>query len=241
MLKLSAFEWWDAHKKSYPENYQVTWSTFKDAFNKKYFPESVNRMKEKEFLELNQGSKSVTDYDVEFSRLARFAPEFVQTDSSKAQRFENGLRKPLKCRVKAFELPRSVLIDQITNRYIAGRKSKNHISGLLHIFHSGCFAPYVSAGGVQCLMFLDSGSQTSIMKFPDKAAPNHPYCIFYHAKLIAKCTSCLIRLTCAIRFNQVGQSDRVDLRKFIFVCLIVEYNKPKQEYQVCGSGRQQYM
>jgi hypothetical protein len=137
MLKSSAFEWWDAHKKSYPENYQVTWSTFKDDFNKKYFLESVKWMIENEFLELNQGSKSVTNYEIEFSRLARFALEFVQTDSSKAQRFENGLRQPLKHRVEAFELPRSVLINPITNRYIAARKSKNHISGLLHIFHSG--------------------------------------------------------------------------------------------------------
>jgi hypothetical protein len=137
MLKSSVFEWWDAHKKSYPENYQLTWCTFKDDFNKKYFPESVKRMIENEFLELNQGSKSVTDYEIKFSRLARFAPEFVQTDSSKAQRFENGLRQPLKRRVEAFELPRSVLINQITNRYIAARKLNNHISGLLHIFHSG--------------------------------------------------------------------------------------------------------
>jgi hypothetical protein len=120
--------------KSYPENYQVTWSTFKDDFNKKYFPESVKRMIENEFLELNQGSKSATDYEIEFSRLACFAPEFVQTDSSKAQRFENGLRQPLKRHFEAFELPRSMLINQITNRYIAARKLKNHISGFTAFF-----------------------------------------------------------------------------------------------------------
>jgi hypothetical protein len=107
MLKSSAFEWWDAHKKSYPDNYnyQVTWSTLKDDFNKKYFLESVKRMIENEFLELNQGSKSVTDYEIEFSRLPRFAPEFVQTDSSKAQRFENGLRQPLNVVSKPLNYP----------------------------------------------------------------------------------------------------------------------------------------
>ena len=46
----------------------------------------------------------MTDYEIEFSRLARFAPEFVQTDGSKARCFENGLRQPLKWRVEAFEL-----------------------------------------------------------------------------------------------------------------------------------------
>nr|ABA93644.1 retrotransposon protein, putative, Ty3-gypsy subclass [Oryza sativa Japonica Group] len=93
MLQSSAFEWWDAHKKSYSERISITWELFKEAFYKKYFPESVKRMK-KEFLELKQ----------EFSRLARFAPEFVQTDGSKARRFESGLRQPLKRRVEAFEL-----------------------------------------------------------------------------------------------------------------------------------------
>nr|AAL79340.1 Putative 22 kDa kafirin cluster; Ty3-Gypsy type [Oryza sativa]AAM48279.1 Putative 22 kDa kafirin cluster; Ty3-Gypsy type [Oryza sativa Japonica Group]AAP53268.1 retrotransposon protein, putative, Ty3-gypsy subclass [Oryza sativa Japonica Group] len=104
MLQSSAFEWWDAHKKSYSERIFITWELFKEAFYKKYFPESVKRMKEKEFLELKQGNKSVAEYEIEFSRLARFAPEFVQTDGSKARRFESGLRQPLKRRVEAFEL-----------------------------------------------------------------------------------------------------------------------------------------
>jgi len=104
MLQSSAFEWWDAHKKLYPEDLEITWNIFKDAFYKKYFPESMKRMKEKEFLELNQGNKSVSEYEIEFSWLARFAPEFVRTDSSRARRFESGLRQPLKRRVEAFEL-----------------------------------------------------------------------------------------------------------------------------------------
>ena len=96
MLKSSAFEWWDAHKKSYPEGTPLTWILFKEAFYKKYFPESIKRIKEREFLELKQGNKSVGEYEIEFSRLARFAPEFVQTDGSKARRFESGLRQQLK-------------------------------------------------------------------------------------------------------------------------------------------------
>lgn len=104
MLQSSAFEWWDAHRKSYEQDVQITWKLFKEAFYQKYFPESVKRIKEKEFLELKQGHKSVSDYEIEFSRLARFAPAFVQTDSSKARRFESGLCQPLKRRVEAFEL-----------------------------------------------------------------------------------------------------------------------------------------
>lgn len=104
MLQSSAFEWWDAHRKSYEQGIQITWKLFKEDFYQKYFPESVKRIKEKEFLELKQVHISVSDYEIEFSRLARFAPAFVQTDSSKARRFESGLRQPLKRRVEAFEL-----------------------------------------------------------------------------------------------------------------------------------------
>jgi hypothetical protein len=104
MLQSSAFEWWDAHSKSYEQDIQITWKIFKEDFYQKYFPESVKRIKEREFLELKQGQKSVSDYEIEFSRLARFAPAFVQTDSSKARRFECGLRQPLKRRIEAFEL-----------------------------------------------------------------------------------------------------------------------------------------
>ena len=38
MLQSSAFEWWDAHKKSYPEGTEISWALFKDEFYKKYFP-----------------------------------------------------------------------------------------------------------------------------------------------------------------------------------------------------------
>lgn len=103
MLQSSAFEWWDAHK-LYPEDTIITWDLFKEAFHKKYFPESVKRMKEKEFIELKQGNRSVGEYEIEFSPLARFAPEFVQAGSSKARGFESGLRQPLKRHVEAFEL-----------------------------------------------------------------------------------------------------------------------------------------
>lgn len=44
---------------------------FKEA-NKKYFPESVKRIKEKEFLEHKQGNKSIAKYEIEFSTHARF-------------------------------------------------------------------------------------------------------------------------------------------------------------------------
>lgn len=58
---------------------------------------------EKEFLQLKQDMKTVAEYEIEFSRLARYA-SIGQNDEVKARRFEEGLRQPIKARVEVFEL-----------------------------------------------------------------------------------------------------------------------------------------
>jgi hypothetical protein len=51
---------------------------------------------EKEFLQLKQGQKTVAEYEIEFSRLARYTSIYVQNDEVKAHRFKEGLRQPIK-------------------------------------------------------------------------------------------------------------------------------------------------
>ena len=104
MLQGGAFDWWNVHKKKYPENYLVTWAIFRQEFQRKYFPESVQRKMELEFLQLKQGDKSVAEYEINFSRLARYAMAYVENDEVKARRFAQGLRQPIKARVEVFEL-----------------------------------------------------------------------------------------------------------------------------------------
>jgi hypothetical protein len=104
MLQGGAFDWWSVHKNKYPEDYLVTWATFKAEFHRKYFPESIQRKMELEFLQLKQAGKSVTEYEIEFSRLARYAQVYVQNDEVKARRFAKGLCQPINGRVEVFEL-----------------------------------------------------------------------------------------------------------------------------------------
>lgn len=99
-----AFDWWSVHKTKYPTDYLVTWATFKEEFRIKYFPESVRIKLELEFLQLKQAEKSVAEYEVEFSRLARYALAYVENDEVKARRFAQGLRQPIKGQVEVFEL-----------------------------------------------------------------------------------------------------------------------------------------
>ncbi|KAL2466014.1 Retrotrans gag domain-containing protein [Abeliophyllum distichum] len=81
-----------------------TWKMFTEAFNNKYFPKSLRQHKEREFIKLEQGSRIVTEYEAEFARLAKFAPDLVATEERRARRFEKGLRSRIKQAVIPFEL-----------------------------------------------------------------------------------------------------------------------------------------
>ena len=51
-----------------------TWDVFREEFLEKYFLVDVRNKKEMEFLELNQGSMSVSEYAAKFEELSRFLP-----------------------------------------------------------------------------------------------------------------------------------------------------------------------
>jgi len=52
---------------------------------------SLHHKKEDEFLNLQQGKISVTDYAAKFEELSRFAADYVVTDKMKKNQFERGL------------------------------------------------------------------------------------------------------------------------------------------------------
>uniref|UniRef100_A0A2N9IJJ1 CCHC-type domain-containing protein n=1 Tax=Fagus sylvatica TaxID=28930 RepID=A0A2N9IJJ1_FAGSY len=103
----------------------------KASFYEKYFPTSVRRQKEREFIKLEQGNMTVSQYEAEFARLARFAPTLVADEDSKARRFEEGLRPRIKTSVIAFELTtyravvnKALLIERGLNETQADREDR---------------------------------------------------------------------------------------------------------------------
>ena len=58
----------------------------------KYFSDTARHAKAQEFLELKQRTMIVMDYVARFTKLARFADDYVATDMAKVKRFENGLK-----------------------------------------------------------------------------------------------------------------------------------------------------
>ena len=70
----------------------------------KYFPETARHAEAQEFLELKQGATTVMDYVARFTKLSRFADDYVDTDLTKVRRFKNGLKLSIRGRIVGLRL-----------------------------------------------------------------------------------------------------------------------------------------
>lgn len=81
---------------------QITWKQFKENFYVKFFSANLKDAKYQEFLELKQGQMTIEQYDREFDMLSRFAPQLVEIEVARVDRFVRGLRMDLQGFVRAF-------------------------------------------------------------------------------------------------------------------------------------------
>ncbi|XP_048229105.1 uncharacterized protein LOC125369876 [Ricinus communis] len=70
----------------------LTWNDFLREFAEKYTPEIYRDRKKLEFLQLKQNDMSVTEYEVQFVRLCKYALEEIATEELKRKKFEMVLR-----------------------------------------------------------------------------------------------------------------------------------------------------
>ncbi|CAA0810407.1 Unknown protein, partial [Striga hermonthica] len=84
--------WWNAYWSMRPgEKAGCTWEMFKELIREKYYPTYYRAEMERQFLSLQQGTRTVDEYEREFTRLAAFVPDLVCTEAQRAQRFIDGL------------------------------------------------------------------------------------------------------------------------------------------------------
>ena len=109
-IRLAAFQlegeaqvWWNWAKTS-KDLEVVTWAEFQELFMRKYFLDTARHAKAREFLEFKQGTMNVMEYVVRFTKLARFADDYVATDMAKVRRFENGLKLSIRGRIVGLRL-----------------------------------------------------------------------------------------------------------------------------------------
>ncbi|CAA0811065.1 Unknown protein, partial [Striga hermonthica] len=68
--------WWNAYWSMRPgEKAGCTWDMFKELVRDKYYPSYYRAEMERQFLALQQGTRTVDEYEREFTRLAGFAPD----------------------------------------------------------------------------------------------------------------------------------------------------------------------
>ena len=83
MLAEEADDWWlEVRQRLEDAGEEVTWAVFRREFMRKYYPEDVRGKKEIEFLELKQGSMSVTEYAAKFRSSTRIIMEKVLSSQS---------------------------------------------------------------------------------------------------------------------------------------------------------------
>ncbi|KAL8147206.1 hypothetical protein AgCh_004796 [Apium graveolens] len=82
----------------------ITWERFSQLFLGKYFPRFTENQMELKFLRLKQNNIFVAEYEVKFTELLRFMPEFVNTKEKKGRRFQQGLKKWIQNMVAILEL-----------------------------------------------------------------------------------------------------------------------------------------
>ena len=109
-IRLAAFQLegeaqvWLRWARTFRELEAMTWAEFQELFMGKYFPEIARHAKAQEFLELKLGATTVMDYVARFTKLGRFADDYVATDLAKVRRFENGLKLSIRARIVGLRL-----------------------------------------------------------------------------------------------------------------------------------------
>ncbi|XP_020681782.1 uncharacterized protein LOC110099088, partial [Dendrobium catenatum] len=99
LMGCKAEHWWECQQAARFQgrlNSLITWDEFTEVFRDWFVPPSARQQMQETFLRLVQGSKTVMQYEAEFTALARYAPQLVSTSAERCYRFLRGLRDSLR-------------------------------------------------------------------------------------------------------------------------------------------------
>jgi hypothetical protein len=104
-LRGPAADWWDNYCATHTDASTIVWTEFAGAFRSAHIPESIIDLKKEEFANIKQGSSCINEYLSRFNRLARYAPEDVDTDKKKIRKFLKGMDAKLRVKLLAHDFP----------------------------------------------------------------------------------------------------------------------------------------
>ena len=131
LLEGPAADWWDSYQITYHVEV-MTWDLFQEGFRAAHISSGVMKLKKEEFLDLRQGDRNVTEYMNEFNNLACYAPEEIDTDAKKRNRFLNGLDGELSilmtvaCTPNYQSLVDKAIVLESKLKQVANKKQKGH-------------------------------------------------------------------------------------------------------------------
>ncbi|RVW64158.1 hypothetical protein CK203_052622 [Vitis vinifera] len=102
----------------------IVWSQFREAFYKKYFPDSVRQQKVGEFVCLEQRDLTVAEYEAKFTELSRFPPQLIATEEEKALKFQDGLKPYLKNKISILKLS---VYSEVVDRALIAKKDNEEL------------------------------------------------------------------------------------------------------------------
>ncbi|XP_058008742.1 uncharacterized protein LOC131183036 [Hevea brasiliensis] len=114
-LQEKAYQWWDIVSRAVQLT-ALTEDFFLTEFKKKYISHIYLEARRREFLTLKQRQLTVSEYEREFVRLGRYAPEIMPKEADRCLRFEDGLHDNIRLIVMAHEYTDfSKLVDAALN------------------------------------------------------------------------------------------------------------------------------
>ncbi|XP_042460894.1 uncharacterized protein LOC122044835 [Zingiber officinale] len=133
-----ASTWWKMQKTVFGDQI-ISWQSFREAFERQYFPAAFCVARRQEFMSLKQGDRSVLDYSAEFSRLAEFCPYMVAQDSDRMFHFTQGLAAYIRIRMSGFPvttyreaLDRAIFIEMTQQQVSQEREASRQTSQSSH-------------------------------------------------------------------------------------------------------------
>jgi hypothetical protein len=86
LLEGPTASWWDTYQITHPIE-GVTWDSFQEGFRAAHISSGVMGLKKKEFRDLRQKYRSVSEYIDEFTNLSGYAPDDIDTDAKRKEKF----------------------------------------------------------------------------------------------------------------------------------------------------------
>jgi hypothetical protein len=125
LLEGPAAMWWETYHVTHPVE-GLDWDTFREGFCNAHISSGIMNLKKDEFRTLMQGGKTLKEYMDDFFSLSRYAPDDVDTDAKRKDKFLTGLKGELKIPLLVAYAPSyQTLLDQAVTLDNNIRKKEN--------------------------------------------------------------------------------------------------------------------